>query len=72
MSQPFKPDPGRPRGWRELCEAAATEPDPNKLIALIGEINKAFDEMDQQRNTARENLKLGIEFETPVKFSGEA
>jgi hypothetical protein len=40
----------QPRDWRELCKAAATELDPVKLMALITEINQAFDELDQQRN----------------------
>lgn len=31
-------------GWRELCAAAATEPDSQKLADLIDQIIKALDE----------------------------
>jgi hypothetical protein len=29
--------------WRELCEQASTEQDPNKLLSLIEEINKLLE-----------------------------
>ena len=44
---------GNPRGgytetnrekWMELCELAAREPDPNKLLALTNEIARLLDE----------------------------
>jgi hypothetical protein len=31
-------------GWRELCAAAATEPDSKKLAHLVDQIIKALDE----------------------------
>jgi hypothetical protein len=43
------------KDWRELCKAAANEPDPNKLMALIAEITKALDERDGRRNVGRTN-----------------
>jgi hypothetical protein len=30
--------------WRELCELAENEQDPDKLIALIKEINRLLEE----------------------------
>ncbi len=33
--------------WRELCAAAASEPDSEKLISLVAQILEAFD--DQQK-----------------------
>jgi hypothetical protein len=33
----------QPKDWRELCEAASKENDPNKLMELVSEINKALD-----------------------------
>ncbi len=34
--------------WQELCRAAATEPDPKKLMHLIGEIITALDDRDKK------------------------
>jgi hypothetical protein len=36
-------DQGRDKNWRDLCHAAATEQDPNKLMALVAEILKTLD-----------------------------
>jgi hypothetical protein len=33
-----------PTNWRELCAAAATEPDSEKLADLVDQIIKALDE----------------------------
>lgn len=38
------------KDWRKLCEAAAKEQDPQKLWALVTELNKALDERDRRRN----------------------
>ena len=35
------------KDWRELCAAAAVEPDSEKLVALVDQILHAFDEHDQ-------------------------
>jgi len=43
------------KDWRELCKAAANELDPNRLMALAAEINRALDERDKKRNIAIEN-----------------
>jgi hypothetical protein len=38
---------GGKKDWRELCAAAATEPDPEKLSSLIRQILVAFDHQEQ-------------------------
>jgi glucose-6-phosphate dehydrogenase assembly protein OpcA len=35
------------RDWRELCAAAADEPDSEKLISLVDRILQAFDDRDK-------------------------
>jgi hypothetical protein len=37
------------KDWRELCMAAATEMDPEKLLELVGQITKALDDRDEQK-----------------------
>ena len=51
-------DQDRVKDWRELCQAAANELDPKKLMALIAEITRALDERDERRNIASENQKM--------------
>ena len=34
--------------WMELCELAAQEKDPKKLIALIGEIDRLLESKEQR------------------------
>jgi hypothetical protein len=49
-------DQDRTKDWRELCEAAASELDPAKLMNLIAELTRALDERDQKgRTTTGEN-----------------
>jgi len=36
------------RSWRELSEAAAREQDPEKLLYLVEELNKALEEEENQ------------------------
>jgi hypothetical protein len=36
------------RSWRELSEAAAREQDPEKLLQLVEELNKALEEQENQ------------------------
>jgi hypothetical protein len=38
---------GEGEDWRKLCAAAAEEPDSEKLISLVHQILRAFDERDQ-------------------------
>lgn len=53
-------DQDRAKDWRELCKAAASELDPNNLMALFAEITLALDERDQKRNIASEYCGLRI------------
>jgi hypothetical protein len=39
-------DQHRNKNWQDLCQAAATEQDPKKLMALVAGILKALDERD--------------------------
>ena len=48
-------DQRQSKDWRELCKAAANEPDPKKLMARVAEITKALDERDGRRNLTRGN-----------------
>jgi hypothetical protein len=41
------PDPHQ-EDWRELCAAAANEPDSDKLFSLVNQILKAFDDRQEQ------------------------
>jgi hypothetical protein len=34
--------------WRELCEQAATEQDPNRLMELVNEINRMLSEKEER------------------------
>ena len=38
------------KGWRELCEQAAVEPDPERLLSLVAEMNQLLDEEQAQRD----------------------
>jgi hypothetical protein len=42
----------QPKDWRKLCEAAAKEEDPDKLMALVAQINIALDESERKRGSA--------------------
>ncbi len=44
-------DQDRTEDWRELCEAAANELDPTKLMNLITELNRALEKREQKRRT---------------------
>ena len=37
--------------WRVLCERAATEQDPTRLMELIREINRLLEEKEQRLQT---------------------
>jgi hypothetical protein len=47
-------DQDHAKDWRELCKAAANEPDPRKLMSLIAEITRALDERNKRRHIASE------------------
>jgi hypothetical protein len=39
--------------WRELCELATKEPDPDKLLALTLEINRLLEKEEDRLKAAR-------------------
>jgi hypothetical protein len=43
-----------PKAWQQLCEEAAKEQDPERLMALVREISRLLDEQmkRQQRQSA--------------------
>lgn len=41
----------QPNNWRHLAEQASKEPDPEKLMSLVEELNRALDE--HQRTSLR-------------------
>jgi len=43
--------------WRELCEQAAIEQDPQKLLELVREINRLLGEKQTRLNNSTE-IKL--------------
>jgi|HubBroStandDraft_6_1064221.scaffolds.fasta_scaffold32924_4 hypothetical protein len=43
--------------WMELCELAAKEQDPVKLMALVAEINRILEAKEQRLKTAHGNTK---------------
>lgn len=43
--------------WRELCKAAVNEPDPEKLMNLISEINRLLDERERKQKSISDNAK---------------
>jgi len=45
-------DQDQSKDWRAICEAAAHEVDPAKLMGLISELTRALDARDQQRRKA--------------------
>lgn len=56
-------DQNRIQDWREICEAAATELDPAKLMHLIAELTRALD--DRDKNKKRKTLTGNNNDETP-------
>lgn len=45
--------------WRELCRLIMTEQDPVKLWALVNELNKTFDEREQELRSVRRPSRDG-------------
>ncbi len=39
--------------WRELCQRIMSEKDPEKLWALVDELNKTLEEREQQLRSAQ-------------------
>jgi uncharacterized coiled-coil protein SlyX len=45
-----------PKDWRELCRKAQQELDPDKLMDIIVEINRALDEQARKRREIVDKL----------------
>lgn len=41
--------------WKELCEQAANEGDPEKLLKLVEEITRLLDEKEKRLPSERKN-----------------
>jgi hypothetical protein len=39
--------------WRELCAEASEEPDSERVISLVNQILRAFEECDQRLSTPK-------------------
>jgi len=51
-------DPDRSDDWRALCELAAKEKDPQKLLSLISRISRALEECSQQGQKHAASIKV--------------
>ena len=45
-------------GWRELCQQAAKEHDPERLIELVQRLNEALEERQQRSAASPSNLAV--------------
>ena len=45
---------GQSRNWRELCSAAPEAQDPDELLKIVQELNKALKREEQVRRDFRE------------------
>ena len=45
--------------WEQLCQLAAREQDPNRLLELVSEINRLLSEKEQRLRQHREADKGG-------------
>jgi hypothetical protein len=50
--------------WRELCRLIMTEQDPVKLWALVNELNKTFDDREQELRRLRNPMNEGSSTES--------
>jgi hypothetical protein len=55
---------GEHKNWRELCHAALEAKDPNELLEIVQELNKALKHEEQVRRDFREATRA-------IKSSGE-
>lgn len=46
---------GQVKDWRDLCQAAAIEQDPHKLMTLVAELVKALDSRHKKAEAAAES-----------------
>ena len=48
---------GEHKNWRELCHAALEAKDPNELLEIVQELNKALKHEEQVRRDFREAMR---------------
>ena len=48
---------GEHMSWRELCRAALEAKDPNQLLEIVEELNKALKDEEQVRRDFREAMR---------------
>jgi hypothetical protein len=48
---------GKPKNWRELCNAALAAKDPNELLKILQELNQALKREEQVRRDFREAMR---------------
>jgi len=49
---------GEHKNWRELCKAALDARDPDELLEIVQELNKALKREEQVRRDFREGREL--------------
>jgi hypothetical protein len=49
---------GEHKSWRELCRAALEAKDPNELLEIVQELNKALKHEEQVRRDFREARRV--------------
>ncbi len=49
---------GERKSWRELCHAALEANDPNELLEIVQELNKALKDEEQVRRDFREATRV--------------
>lgn len=50
-------DQGTDKNWRDLCQSAATEQDPKKLMMIVAEIIETLDDRNRRREPLIANMQ---------------
>lgn len=53
--------------WRDLCQMIMAEQDPEKLWALVNELNNTFDQRENELRAFRSGMKIN-----PLKQKSES
>jgi hypothetical protein len=48
---------GKPKNWRELCNAALAATDPDELLKILQELNQSLKREEQVRRDFREAMR---------------
>jgi hypothetical protein len=60
----------RDKNWQDLCQAAATEQNPRKLMALVAEILKTLDDRDRKAGSPARNKERLWGSPLPTRCAG--